>query len=333
MAYKIVKNIIPGLTQRNLTASNFIVAHESGNKNNTGSNSLDNEVRFMSRNWKSAFVSHWVGGGGRIVQLAEVGKLQYGAGPKANPYAYAHVELARTNNIETFKKDYAAYVWLLRKLANDAGIPIKLDTGSRVTDKGIKSHDWIRKHLGGTTHTDPYTYLASFGISRAQFKKDIEKGTVSSPVKVTNKPAPKKSIDQLADEVIAGKHGSGAQRKKSLGSQYDAVQKRVNEKLGANPKPKQKSKSIDTLVKETLASKHGNGETRKKSLGKNYKAVMDVINGKSSSKPKSGKSVSQMASMIIYDPKAPKGHENRRKWLGISKAEYEKVRIEVNKRF
>lgn len=142
-----------------------------------------------------------------------------------------------------------------------------------------------------------------------------------------------KSIDQLANEVIAGKHGSGAQRKKSLGSQYDAVQKRVNEKLlGTKSKTKPAGKSIDQLVKETLAGKHGNGEARKKSLGKSYKAVMDVINGKSSTKPKSGKSVSQMASMIINDPKAPKGHENRWKWLGISKAEYEKVRKEVNKR-
>lgn len=142
-----------------------------------------------------------------------------------------------------------------------------------------------------------------------------------------------KSIDRLADEVIAGKHGSGAQRKKSLGSKYEAVQKRVNEKLlGTKSKAKPAGKSIDQLVKETLAGKHGNGEARKKSLGKSYKAVMDVINGKSSSKPKSGKSVSQMASMIINDPKAPKGHENRRKWLGISKAEYEKVRKEVNKR-
>ena len=48
------------------------------------------------------------------------------------------------------------------------------------------------------------------------------------------------------------------------------------------------------------------------------------------SKPK--KSVSQMATEIINNPKAPKGHSNRRKWLGISQAEYAKVRAEVNRR-
>lgn len=176
MAYKIERRIIPGLTQGPLVSSNFVVAHDSGNPNNTGPNSLENEISFMTRNYKNAFTSHWVGGGGKIVLLAEVGKFQGGAGYKANPYGYAHVELARTNNAETFKKDYAAYVWLLRKLADDGGIPKTFDKGSRINDKGIKSHEWITKNIGGTTHVDPFGYLASFGITRAQFKKDIESG-------------------------------------------------------------------------------------------------------------------------------------------------------------
>lgn len=44
-------------------------------------------------------------------------------------------------------------------------------------------------------------------------------------------PAPSKSIDELAWEVIDCKHGNGEARRKSLGDQYDAVQKRVNELL------------------------------------------------------------------------------------------------------
>lgn len=40
-----------------------------------------------------------------------------------------------------------------------------------------------------------------------------------------------KRIDELAQEVLAGKHGSGEQRKLSLGSNYDAVQTKVNEML------------------------------------------------------------------------------------------------------
>lgn len=47
----------------------------------------------------------------------------------------------------------------------------------------------------------------------------------------TDKCVGSKSIDELAQEVLAGKHGSGEQRKLSLGSNYDAVQAKVNEML------------------------------------------------------------------------------------------------------
>lgn len=42
------------------------------------------------------------------------------------------------------------------------------------------------------------------------------------------------------------------------------------------------------------------------------------------------RTIDEMAKEIINNPKAPNGHENRRKWLGISKSEYEKVRRRVN---
>ena len=43
-----------------------------------------------------------------------------------------------------------------------------------------------------------------------------------------------KSIDELAQEVLDGKHGNGSARKQSLGDKYDEVQARVNEMLKAN---------------------------------------------------------------------------------------------------
>lgn len=44
-------------------------------------------------------------------------------------------------------------------------------------------------------------------------------------------PATNKSIDELVQEVLSGKHGSGEQHKISLGANYDAVQAKVNEML------------------------------------------------------------------------------------------------------
>ena len=41
-------------------------------------------------------------------------------------------------------------------------------------------------------------------------------------------------IDQMARDVIAGKYGNGDARKAALGSNYDAVQRRVNELLGVS---------------------------------------------------------------------------------------------------
>lgn len=172
MTYPIEKRLMSGLPNIALTAVKYVIAHESGNPKNCGPDALENEVAYMNRNKANAFTSHWVGGGGKIVQVAPVGKLQYGCGPKGNPLSYAQVELARTADKEQFKKDYAAYIWLLRELAKEAGIPVVLDGSGN----GIKSHRWITNNLGGTTHVDPFSYLESMGITEAQFKLDIKNG-------------------------------------------------------------------------------------------------------------------------------------------------------------
>ena len=119
------------------------------------------------------------------------------------------------------------------------------------------------------------------GITWAKFKQMVQGNTnVSKPVKPSTnnpKPAPSKSIEQLADEVIAGKHGTGEARKKALGSNYQAVQNLVNKKLGAKPASKP-SKSIEQLAQEVIAGKHGTGDARKKSLGSQYQAVQKRVN-------------------------------------------------------
>lgn len=58
---------------------------------------------------------------------------------------------------------------------------------------------------------------------------------------------PEKSIDELAHEVIGGKHGNGEVRKKALGSRYNEVQARVNEILGAKKEVVYIVKAGDTL--------------------------------------------------------------------------------------
>ena len=79
-----------------------------------------------------------------------------------------------------------------------------------------------------------------------------------------------KTVSQLADEVLAGKHGNGDARKRSLGSQYAAVQAEVNRRAG--------SKTVSQLADEVLAGKHGTGDARKRSLGSQYAAVQAEVN-------------------------------------------------------
>lgn len=92
--------------------------------------------------------------------------------------------------------------------------------------------------------------------------------------------APAVDIDKLAREVIDGKYGSGETRKKALGSNYDKVQKRVNELLGATNTTSSK-KSIDTIAREVIKGLWGSGTTRKQKLqaaGYDYNAVQKRVN-------------------------------------------------------
>ena len=88
----------------------------------------------------------------------------------------------------------------------------------------------------------------------------------------------KKTIDELAEEVIDGKWGDGEDRKTKLekaGYDYDAVQDRVNEILS---RPK---KSITEVAKDVINGKYGNGEERKKKLeaeGYDYDQVQAKVN-------------------------------------------------------
>lgn len=88
-----------------------------------------------------------------------------------------------------------------------------------------------------------------------------------------------KSNEQLADEVINGKWGNGADRKNRLsaaGYNYEAVQAIVNERLG-----KSNLKSFDEVAQEVVRGKWGNGSERVNRLtaaGYDAKAVQSRVN-------------------------------------------------------
>ena len=89
----------------------------------------------------------------------------------------------------------------------------------------------------------------------------------------------RKSVDEIAREVIAGKWGNGADRVNSLkeaGYDPSAVQARVNEIVGAG-----KKKTVDQIAREVIAGKWGNDPQRSQKLraaGYDPKAVQRRVN-------------------------------------------------------
>lgn len=96
----------------------------------------------------------------------------------------------------------------------------------------------------------------------------------------TKKVNPRKTIDELAQEVIMGKWGTGYTRHINLqraGYNYTEVQKRVNQILAIN----KKKKPLDTIAREVIQGKWGNGLQRKQALiaaGYDYNAVQLRVN-------------------------------------------------------
>lgn len=154
-----------GSNQR--TNNRLVIAHETG----TYAPAVNNAA-YMKRTWNTnyAYTQYVVGDGGKVYRVGADGYVSWGAGTWGNANAPVQVELARTTNDAQFKVDYAVYVNLLRDSANKFGISTDLDTGY-----GIVTHKWITDNVWGD-HQDPYGYLASHGITKAQFAQDLKTG-------------------------------------------------------------------------------------------------------------------------------------------------------------
>ena len=89
----------------------------------------------------------------------------------------------------------------------------------------------------------------------------------------------KKSNEEIAREVIAGKWGNGDERKnrlKQAGYDYNAIQSLVNTML----KPTSR-KSNEEIAREVIGGKWGNGyerKTRLKKAGYDYTTIQAIVN-------------------------------------------------------
>lgn len=169
------------------TANKFIVLHET---TNIGAKA---NASYFKNNWATTqtYVQYVIGDGGKIYQVGADGYEAWGAGGYANANSPVQIELARTTDKATFKKDYEVFVNFARSKAQEFGIPTTLDGSGN----GIKTHKWISDNIWGS-HTDPVqSYLEPFwGITQEQLAHDIANG-ISDVVK------PKKTFTNINNVV------------------------------------------------------------------------------------------------------------------------------------
>lgn len=171
-------------------------------------------------------------------------------------------------------------------------LPIKFDNAE--TAKPTKTVDEVaREVIKGLWGNGP-TRMAN--LQAAGYDCNAVQARVNAILAGNATPAPTKSIDEIAKEVLEGKWGNGADRQNRLtaaGYNYSQVQAKVNE-LSAKP-----TKSIDELAREVLNGQWGNGADRQARLsaaGYNYAQVQARVN-QLAAPPK--KSVDEIAREVI----------------------------------
>lgn len=148
----------------------------------------------------------------------------------ANYYkGYADISGYNTSGMKIYSGCEKSVLWQFTSSGYLPGYGSPLDLNVFYGDK----NDWKK--------------LAGMSTSSTSTKTETKTDTSSS----------KKTVAELAKEVIAGKWGNGTSRKKKLeaaGYSYSKVQAKVNELLNV--------KSLDDIANEVIQGKWGNGSAR-----------------------------------------------------------------------
>ena len=156
--------------------------------------------------------------------------------------------------------------WPVSDKAYKALIDLCVDICQR---NGMTKLVWTGDKNGSLTTHDMFAATACPGpylkSKMPELAAEVTKRLSNKPAAKEIKMETKKSISELADEVISGKWGNNPDRKKRLteaGYDYEAVQREVDSRLVKSSL----KKSIDEIAKEVIRGDWGNGAERKKKL-------------------------------------------------------------------
>ena len=155
---------------------------------------------------------------------------------------------------------------------------------------------------------------------------------------VSNPNTSKKSNEEIANEVIAGKWGNGSDRFNRLaqaGYDGNTIQNIVNQKLsGSVSTPKPSKKSNETIAQEVISGAWGNGEDRKNKLiaaGYDYNIIQSIVNQKLGSKPISNKKSNETIADEVIQGKWGNGQDRKNK-LQAAGYDYNAIQAIVNRK-
>jgi len=217
---------------------------------------------------------------GRVAQYVDVKEYAWAAGKREGNESSIHIEMAD----EKFAPDWEVSETTWKSAARLAGwLFAHVIREAPVKGNVHYHHDW-----SATACPGPYMdsirseVLAEVKKWYKYFTDDKNDASPSSPRPST--PAPKKSVHQIALEVIDQKWGNGdvrVNRLKEAGYDPKSVQAEVNRLLSSTTKPKRKS--INEIAHEIIDGKGnwGDGATRVERLtkaGYNANTVQKEVN-------------------------------------------------------
>lgn len=218
--------------------------------------------RLFQQAGRKASSNYGIGNDGKIGLYVDEENRAYTSSSRANDEEAVTIEVSNSSRGGN---------WKVSDKALNSLIELCVDICKRNDIKKLvpgKNLTWHRMFVATTC---PGDYL----LSKMQYIAD----TVNARLGNTTTPTPQKTTLELANEVIAGKYGTGEARKKALGSRYNEVQAKVNELLGA--KTVSNIKSNEEVAREVIQGLWGNGAKRKEKLtkaGYNYNTIQGIVN-------------------------------------------------------
>lgn len=195
------------------------------------------------------------------------------------------VEKAGWENSNNHKQGFGLYVRILKDGTNDKYYYGHLSEVKVTAGQAVKIGDVIGIEGSTGKSTGSHCHYCARGNGFKSQIRDIcaisgipnSLGTYDDGY-LAKLQAQKKTVSQLAKEVLDGKWGNGQERKEKLsqaGYDYSAVQAEVN-KLATPQK-----KTNEEIAREVIQGKWGNGAERKKNLteaGYDYSTIQKLVN-------------------------------------------------------